>query len=210
MKTLGLVGGSDVQSVTKYMLEIDRRIKEELNENKHIQSIVQTIDVAKDDKNYVKELVYSIDNLKSAGAQIGILTQEASHEYLSDIQRNVSMSMIDIGEAVAKQLKAKNINKVMLLGYREMMQSDYYITTFNRHGITVAQPSIEVINQIHDCLSSSKIDRIKLSSIIEVYRMRGISGVVVTTDVPIKLRNLSVEVINSFDAHVTEIIEKIN
>jgi len=189
---------------------INDALKAYFREKRTAKTVMSTIDISevgKDKVAYSKEVIYYSSVLREAGANVLVLCDELDHEHVKAIRRNISMPVIHIGEAVGEKHKTDNIKKTLLIGSRDTMQAEFYISAINRSGVQVYVPPMKVINEIHDLIESND-DPIKLISTIEAFRMKGISGVVFTKDVGIDSRELSMNVYNSFDIHVEAIVKE--
>ncbi len=210
MKTVGLLGSSNYKRATEYLESINGVLKEYFREKRTAKTVMSTIDISEiseDKVMYSKEIIYYSSILREAGANILVLCDEMDHEHVKAIRRNINMPVVHIGEAVGEKLKADNIKKTLLIGSRDAMQAEFYISAINRSGVQVYVPQMKVINEIHD-LIDKKEDPIKLISTIEAYRMKGVSGVVFTENVGIASTDLSMNVYNSFDIHVEAIVNE--
>ncbi|MCH4886608.1 hypothetical protein EZV73_03465 [Acidaminobacter sp. JC074] len=211
MKTVGLLGSRNYKKATMYLEAINQKLKTHFREKRTAKVVLNTIDVSeisRDKVIYSKELIYYSTVLREAGAHILVLCDDLDHEYAKSIRRNINMPLVHIGEAVGERLKSDNIKKALLIGSREIMQADFFIAAMNRSGVTVHLPPMKVINEIHEMIEK-KEDPIKLISMIESFRMKGVSGVVLTEDVGIDPSDLSINVYNSFDIHVDKIVNEI-
>lgn len=200
MKTIGLMGGSDYKNTIRYL----DAINEQLNET--CKSVTYTLNPK---EMNTKDIIYYSDVLRQAGASFLVLCEEVLHEISKDIRRNLSINLLHIGECLADELIKQNIKKVLVLGTREIMLADYYVHALNRKGIKVARPEIEVINRIQDYLDAEEKDDVKLISIIESFRLKGVSGVIMTCDFAVDYDHLSMHVFDSFEIHIKSIINEL-
>ncbi len=209
MKTVGLMGGSDYKNTIKYIDAINQKFQSITHDDQTCKSIAFNLNQKDLSDRYLREIIYYSDVLRESGAGFLVLCDEMLHDISKDIRRNLSINLLHIGECVADRLVSENINKVLLIGPREKMQADYYIHAFNRAGIKVAIPPIKMINEIHDYLESERKDPVKMISLIESFRLKGVSGVVFTADMKISPYDLSMKAYYSFDIHVEYIVTEI-
>jgi aspartate racemase len=217
MKTLGLIGSLDYKRTLEYLEALNNRIVQVKGEKYSLKSWIYNFDkselsIKKDKQHYLKEVIYHSDALRQSGADLLVLCEESMHEIVKDIRRNIGIPVIHIGEVLGREVIASHIKKVLIVGSRESMQSEVYIHALNRAGIKVAIPDIKLINDIEDLLEEENPDKIKLISIIESFRMKGVAGVVFChpkLNQLIDPSELSMTVFDSFKVHIDHIIKEI-
>lgn len=217
MKTVGLIGSLDYKITIKYLEALNHQLALQMGPQHSLKSMVYNFDkselsVRKDRAHYLKEVIYHADVLRQAGADLLVFCEEAMHEIVRDIRRNLRIPVIHIGEVLGHEIRASHISKVLVIGSRDSMQSDVYIHALNRAGVQVAIPDIKLINDIDDLLEDEEACRIRLISIIESFRMRGVSGVVFChprLNEMIDPAELSMMVFDSFEIHVKNIVKEI-
>ena len=212
MKTVGLMGGADYESTIQYLKAINVKLREVLGEERTCRSLAYNLDhhdLNVDKDSYSREIIYRSSLLKNAGVNFLVLCDESLHEVAKDIRRNINMPIVHIGESLGRALKSDNIKKVIVIGKRPVMQSDFYVNALNRYGIKVAIPSTKLINEIHDWIMSETRDDIKLIGLLETFRMKGVTAVIFTEDLSIDETALSLNVYHSFDIHIHDIVNEL-
>jgi len=217
MKTVGLMGSMDYKITIKYLDALNRQLETHMGPQYSFKSMVYNFDkselsIRKNRAHYLKEVIYQADILRQSGADLLVLCEEAMHEIVKDIRRNISIPVVHIGEVLGKEIVASHIKKVLVIGSRDSMQSEVYIHALNRAGVQVAIPDIKLINDIDDLLEDEDACKIRLISIIESFRMRGVSGVVFChprLNELIDPSELSMTVFDSFEIHVKNIVKEI-
>lgn len=217
MKTLGLIGSLDYKITLKYLQALNEEVANLISGKHSLKSWVYNFDkndlsIKKDKAYYLKEVIYHSDALRQSGADVLVLCEESMHEIVKDIRRNTSIPVIHIGEVLGREVVKAHISKVLVIGSRESMLSDVYVHALNRAGVQVAIPEIKMINDIEDLLEEEETDKIKLISIIETFRMKGVSGVVFChpkLNELIDPSELSLTVFDSFQVHIKHIIKEI-
>jgi len=217
MKTVGLMGSMDYKITIKYLDALNRQLETRMGPQYSFKSMIYNFDkselsIRKNRAHYLKEVIYQADILRQSGADLLVLCEETMHEIVKDIRRNISIPVVHIGEVLGKEIVASHIKKVLVIGSRESMQSEVYIHALNRAGVQVAIPDIKLINDIDDLLEDEDACKIRLISIIESFRMRGVSGVVFChprLNELIDPYELSMTVFDSFEIHVKNIVKEI-
>jgi len=217
MKTVGLMGSMDYKITIKYLDALNRQLETCMGPQHSFKSMIYNFDkselsIRKNRAHYLKEVIYQADLLRQSGADFLVLCEEAMHEIVKDIRRNISIPVVHIGEVLGKEIVACHIKKVLVIGSRDSMQSEVYIHALNRAGVQVAIPDIKLINDIDDLLEDEDACKIRLISIIESFRMRGVSGVVFChprLNELIDSSELSMTIFDSFEIHVKNIVKEI-
>jgi len=217
MKTLGLIGSLDYKRTIKYIEALNEELASKKSGKHSLKSWVYSFDkndlsIRKDKAHYLKEVIYHSDALRQSGADLLVLCEESMHEIVKDIRRNISIPVIHIGEVLGREVVSSHIRKVLVIGSRDSMLSDVYVNALNRAGVQVAIPEIKMINDIEDLLEEEDTDKIKLISIIETFRMKGVSGVIFChpkLNELIDPSELSMTVFDSFEVHIKHIIKEI-
>ena len=212
MKTVGLMGGADYESTIQYLKAINIKLREVLGEERTCRSLTYNLDhheLNVDKASFSRDIIYRSSLLKDAGVSFLVLCDEALHEVAKDIRRNINMPIVHIGESLGKALKSDNIKKVIVIGKRPVMQSDFYVNALNRYGIKVAVPTTKMINEIHDWITGNERDSIKMIGLLETFRMKGVAAVIFTEDLSIDEETLSLNVYHSFDIHINDIVSEI-
>lgn len=212
MKTVGLMGGSNYESTTSYLRAINIELQRVLGTDRSCKSMTCNLDhkdLIGDKASYSREIIYHSSLLREAGVHFLVLCDVRLHDVAKDIRRNLNLPIVHIGESLGKALQADNINKVLIVGKRDMMQSDFYVNALNRYGINVVVPPTKVINEIHEWIENEQKESIQLIGIIESFRIKGVAAVVFTEFLDIPPENLSMRVYDSFTIHVQDIVKEI-
>ena len=107
------------------------------------------------------------------------------HKVAPQIGEQISIPILHIAEATAKELTGRGISRVLLLGTRYTMQQDFYKEKLVERGLEVMVPGdadMEIVNRIifnELCLGVISEDSKKeYLRIIEDQRNRGAQGVI--------------------------------
>jgi aspartate racemase len=118
------------------------------------------------------------------------------HKIADEVQDSVSIPVIHIADAVAEEIKNRNLKTVALLGTRYPMQLDFYKNRLAAKGIQVINPGEEDIEYINKTIYSefsrnifTKEAKEKYLSIINKLHNRGAEGIILgCTEIPILLK----------------------
>ena len=95
-------------------------------------------------------IVPEVARLGGAGAEFGFLAANSPHIVFDDIARRSPIPLISIVEATCAETKRGGFRKLGLFGTRFTMEGRFYPEVFAREGITLAVPSPEERDYIHD------------------------------------------------------------
>lgn len=160
MKTIGLLGGMSWQSTGCYYQAINQGINDKLGGLHSAKILLSSVDFADIEKRQrlglwdemAAILTEEAKRLESAGAQCLLICTNTMHKVASEIEAEITIPLLHIVDATAKQLIEDNVSKVGLLGTRFTMQEAFYKQRVRDHF------SIEVIVPTQD--EQTAIDRI--------------------------------------------------
>ena len=163
-------------------------------------------------------MVSSAQKLEKAGADYIAIATNTMHLMADAVQNSISIPLIHIAEAAANQIKLKGIDTVALLGTRYTMTKPFYIDKLkNEFGINVIIPNFNQQTVINDIIYNelckgivNKSSEQKLNEIIEDCKTKGAKAVILgCTELPNIIKNSSIHIINTTEAHCIEIVNRI-
>jgi aspartate racemase len=134
MKTIGILGGMSYESTATYYQLINNKINNALGGIHSAKIIVYSFDFAEianaqhqNDWQTLKQmLINGAQKLEQAGSDAVVIATNTMHKIADEISESISVPLLHIVDAVAKQIKKYNIQKVGLLGTIFTMQEDFY------------------------------------------------------------------------------------
>ena len=160
MKTIGLLGGMSWESTASYYKAINEGIKRELG-GLHSAKValysvnfdeIEKLQHAGDWPATAEILSNAAKSVEAAGADFLLICTNTMHKVAKDIEQVMSIPLLHIADATAKQLQADGIKKVGLLGTRFTMEQDFYINRLTeKFGIEVIVPDLpdrEIIHRV--------------------------------------------------------------
>lgn len=225
MKRIGLIGGMSWESSLEYYRLINTFIKEELGETHSADLLMYSFDfdyIEKlqhqgDWKKLTDVMIEEASNLKLAGAKGIVICTNTMHKMASDIVREVDLPVIHIAEATAQSIAKKNIDKVLLLGTKFTMESNFYHSKLEEQGIEVIIPSTDDRKTIHDVIYGELIfgklldsSRTKFVEIINKSQELGCKGVVLgCTEIPLLINDddVNIEVFDTTTIHSRSVVK---
>jgi aspartate racemase len=149
MKTIGLIGGMSWESTLVYYRIINQVVREKLGGLHSARIIMHSFDFAEiatlqdegDWQGIAKSLIAAAHSLESAGVGLLVVCTNTMHRVAGKVQKDVQIPLLHIADATAREVKARGLEKVGLLGTRATMEEDFYIgRLIDRHGIEVITP----------------------------------------------------------------------
>lgn len=160
MKTIGLLGGMSWESTAIYYQAINEGVKRELG-GLHSAKIalysvnfdeIEKLQHAGDWAATAEILAKAAQSVEAAGADILLICTNTMHKVAGEIEQAVSIPLLHLADATAKELQADGIKKVGLLGTRFTMEQDFYISRLTeKFGIEVIVPDLpdrEIIHRV--------------------------------------------------------------
>src|SRR5215216_3310600 len=158
MKILGIVGGLGPESTVDYYQKIIALYRERVSGGSYPRFIINSIDLKKGlafmDANNVPGmadyLLEAIGELARAGADFGLISANTPHIVFDRLALKSPIPLISIVEATCAEAKARNLNRLALIGTRYTMQANFYGNVFSREGIHLCMPRPEDQDYIHE------------------------------------------------------------
>lgn len=204
MKTIGLIGGLTWYSTLDYYRLLNELVNKKLGGVHAAKVILNSVDFAeikvlteKQDWDGLAEVMKAAaKSIEAAGADCIMIGANTMHKIADEIQSAVHIPVIHIADAVAEAIKAKQLNKVALLGTKYTMQLDFYKNKLAAHGITVIIPNETGIEFVNDSIYKEFSKGIFLPErkqqylgIIDSLIEQGAQGVILgCTEIPILLK----------------------
>jgi len=202
MKTIGLVGGISWESTLEYYRVINQYMKERLGGFHSGKVVLYSVDFAEVEVRQHQGkwdeltglMIDAAQRVERAGAELLVICANTMHKMADDVQRNIRIPILHIGDVTAEAVKSRSIKKVGLLGTRFTMEQDFYKQRLIRkHGLEVIIPGEKEREDIHHilynelCLGEIK-ERSKgtFRTIIAGLEARGAQGIILgCTEIPL-------------------------
>jgi aspartate racemase len=158
VKTIGLIGGMSWESSSEYYRIINETTKTQLGGLHSAKSILYSVDFAEIEAlqhqgrwpEAAHLMVAAGQSLERAGADFVVLCTNTMHKLADEIQANIGIPLLHIGDATAHKIKAAGLGKIGLLGTRFTMEHDFYKGRLvDKHGLQVFTPDSLDREMIH-------------------------------------------------------------
>lgn len=203
MKTIGLIGGTSWVSTVDYYRYLNKLANERRGGLNYAQVLLYSVNF-----NDVKSLADAGDwdnlgsllsgiarKLENAGAESILLCANTIHIVAERVEENISIPLIHITDATAREILQQGLKKVALLGTKFTMDNDFYRDRLARFEIETVIPDDAERDFIHRSIFEELGKDIftaetkrKYIEIIENLKARGAEGVIFgCTEIPMLL-----------------------
>ncbi len=211
MKLLGLIGGMSWENTIEYYRIINEMVKTRLGGWNSARLLLYSVNFAKildlEERKKWDSLagifVQISKKLESAGCKAVLLCSNTIHKIADDIEDAISIPLIHVVDATAKEIKEKGIKTVGLLGTKYTMEEGFYEDRLRKkHHLKVLIPPEAqrkyINNAIYTELAKSKIlDNTKeeFLRIIDNLTHKGAEGIILgCTEIPLLIKGEDTEV----------------
>ncbi len=158
MKTIGMLGGMSWESTVSYYKALNEGIKRALGGLHSAKICLYSVDFEPIEKlqhqglwgETADILAKAAKSVESAGADFLLICTNTMHKVAPEIGGAITIPILHIADATARQLRAKNVQKTGLLGTRFTMEQDFYKgRLIDNFGIDVIIPEEEQRRGVH-------------------------------------------------------------
>ncbi|EKO3902791.1 aspartate/glutamate racemase family protein [Vibrio fluvialis] len=194
MKTIGMIGGMSWESTLSYYKAINEGIKAALGGLNSAQICLYSVNFEPIEKlqhegkwdETAQLLVQAAKSVEAGGADFLLICTNTMHKVAPEIEAQISIPILHIADATAKQLQQDGIERVGLLGTRFTMEQEFYKGRLQQQfGIDVLIPDAEQRQQVHRviyeelCLGTIRPEsRAQYVEIVEDLHRRGAQAVI--------------------------------
>ena len=225
MKTIGLIGGTGWASSAEYYRLINQKVNKRLGGQEYAECILYSMNFGyfqrlKNEQGKSAALGYLTNiarNLILSGADGLALCANTMHLYADKLQQHLTVPLIHIGEATAKQIKNQGLSTVGLLGTKITMESVFYKDKLKSHHIETLVPEAEERDYIQSVIFNELFhltlkaeSRKKFLEIINHLKNNGAQGIVLgCTEIPLLIsqEHTSVPLFDTLEIHTDAIVQ---
>ena len=193
MKTIGLIGGMSWESSAEYYRLLNEQVKQRLGGLHSAECLMYSVDFEEIERfqsqgkwqEAGERLADVARSLEKGGAELIVLCTNTMHKVISSIEEAVSVPVLHIADATAKEIQANHLHTIGLLGTKYTMEQDFYKERIAESGIEVLIPEAaerDMINEIiFDELCLGKINdssKVKYQQAIQNLIDRGAQGII--------------------------------
>jgi aspartate racemase len=226
MQRIGLIGGLTWVSTVEYYRRLNEIIHERLggaNSADLVLASVNREDYAQatsrgDEEAARGVLVAAAQRVERAGANFIALCCNGAHQFLPQVEREVSIPFLHIADATARKIQSAGMDRVALLGVRDTMEQNFYPEVLARYGIKTMIPNDAERTYIHDSIQRELANNIFRDETRRHYveimmglQSRGAQGAILgCTEIPLLIRpdDTSVVTFSTTELHCQAIVER--
>ena len=201
---IGLICGMSWESTVEYYRIMNEMVKERLGGWHSAEVLLYSVDFDEivrlqrsGDWDRLGQILGDIAvKLENAGAKAVLICTNTMHKVADEVERRISVPLINIIDVTAEALKRDGVKKAGLLGTKFTMEDGFYHERAEKHGIEIITPEKEedreaVHSIIFDelCLGIFREEsKRRLESIAEELRQRGAEAIILgCTELPLIL-----------------------
>jgi len=148
MKTIGLIGGMSWESSAEYYRLLNEQVKQKLGGLHSATCILYSVDFQQIEYFQARGqwdqagnvLAQAAHSLEKAGADFIVICTNTMHKVIDIIESAISIPILHIADATAKQIKEVGLQKIALLGTMYTMEQAFYKSRVEGFGIEVIVP----------------------------------------------------------------------
>ena len=160
MKTIGLIGGMSWESTVTYYQVVNETVKEALGGLHSAKILLYSVDFDEIERcqsagewdKSADILADAARRLEAAGADFIVICTNTMHKVAPQVRGRVSIPLLHIAEATARELRVAGVETVALLGTSYTMTQDFYVDVLRREGFNVLIPEGEAIGQVNSVI----------------------------------------------------------
>ncbi|MDF5754557.1 aspartate/glutamate racemase family protein [Spongiactinospora sp. TRM90649] len=159
MRTIGLIGGLSWESTVIYYQVINQRVRERLGGSHSAMSLIWSCDytmvedlIFADRWDEVGELLADAGGkLRDLGAEVLLICSNTFNRVTDQVAQTAGVPVLHIADAVGREVRARGMRRVGLLGTRFTMEEPFYRERLAAHGFEVVVPGParrELVHQV--------------------------------------------------------------
>lgn len=226
MKTIGLIGGMSWESTLEYYRIINQAVKERLGGFHSAKLVMYSVDFAEvEDMQHKGQwdraavlLTDAARRVGAAGADFALLATNTMHRVFEEIRRDAGLPLLHIADVTGREIAARGLVRVGLLGTRFTMEQEFYKGRLARdHGLDVLIPDEDERWAIHAilydelCLGQIReASREVFRGIIARLAARGAQGIILgCTEIPliVKQKDYGLPLFDTTDLHARAAVD---
>ena len=228
MNKIGLIGGITPESTILYYRILNQLNASELGDKHSAKIVINSFDFGEISKLQSENRWDLLDDLmakagkdlENAGATCIIICANTMHLCIDAVRNVVTIPVIHIAEATAKQIIKKKLKKVSLLGTKYTMEKGFFKNILTSFGIETIIPDdrdrTEIHRVIYDELAKGELKTSSKENYINIINRQiesGAEGIILgCTEIPllIKQEDVSIPVFDTTTIHANAAFDFVN
>lgn len=224
---MGLIGGMSWVSTAHYYRRIHQLLAEK-GSGKTPSLLISSVDFERlarlQEQGRWDEVLQMItehaSKLRQAGCRSLALCSNTIHIIASELQKSLSVPLLDIRQACTDQLKAQQVSSILLMGTAFTLEEGFFMDYLENEGIQTCIPDKEDIDMINQLIFSelvvgqiSQASKRQLHILMQKYEKAGhmhILSACTELYVPLLETKTSIHLWDSLELHCRQIAQKID
>ena len=199
-KRIGILGGISRESTAKYYELILKKYFDEFGNYYYPEIVIFSLDFQKftdyedtnDIEGYLSYILEGIHGLEKSEVDFIIMAANSPHAVFESVKEKAKVPMLSIAEITAENARQQGLKKLLLLGIKFTMQSDFYQNICSAKGIEVITPDAgeqDTVNEIiFDQLCVGNLTEESKRRLLEIIDNYDVEGVILgCTELPLIL-----------------------
>jgi aspartate racemase len=221
-KRIGILGGISHESTAKYYELILKKYFEEFGNYYYPEIVIFSLNFQKftdyednnDIEGYLNYIMDGIESLEKSEVDFIVMAANSPHAVFGSVKEKATVPVLSIAEITAENARQQGLKKLLLLGIKFTMQSDFYQSVCSAKGIEVITPDAgeqDTVNRIifdQLCVGNFTEDsKRKLLEIIDNYNVEGV--ILGCTELPLILHQVDSDkrFLNTLNLHAEAALE---
>lgn len=204
MKTIGIIGGLTWYSSIDYYRYINQAVNKRLGGDDAAKIILNSVNYGEIKKLTLENNWEAISKIicnaaiqaQNAGAEVILLGANTMHHIFNDVEKAVSVPLIHIVDAAAKEIQNKKLTTIALLGTKYTMHLDFFRERLSMFGINTLIPDKEDVEYINTAIYTElgkgiilPETRTRFLTIINDLNQKGAEGIILgCTEIPLLIK----------------------
>ena len=221
-KRIGILGGISYESTKHYYDLIHKKYYERKHDYYFPEVVVFSLNFQRftdyensDTKQYIEYILEGIRGLEATGVDCIIMAANSPHSVYSRLVTQTPIPIYSISDLTIKKAKELKLKKLLLLGIKHTMDSEFYHESGRKNHIDVLVPTEEEKRIIDDIIFSElcvgRVNEQSKEILLAIIHNYTIDGVILgCTELPqiIKEGDLDIPLLNTLDIHVEAVLQE--
>ncbi len=209
MKTIGLVGGTGWVSSADYYRIINQEVNQSLGGLDFARCILYSMNYGeifectqRGDSDGIYALILDASRkLTRIGVDCILICANTMHQFAGRLEKEITVPIIHIATATARQIRKQRLSKVGLLGSKETMEKDFYKVKLQFEGIETLVPETDDREFIDQSITNELLKEVfkketkeRFLKIIRGLQDQGAQGIVLgCTEIPLLIKEEDID-----------------
>ena len=178
MKKIGMLAGMSWESSIEYYRIVNEEVKQALGGLHSAECVMVSVDfdeyekyqMSGDWQKATERMIEVARSIENGGADFLLICTNTMHKMADEVQAAIQIPLLHIVDATAKEINAKGLHKIGLLGTKFTMEEDFYVDRLKTQGLEVLIPDQEERDIVHRIIYEELVLGKILQSSIKEYK----------------------------------------